>query len=441
MNITIPAETIPIKAEADICVIGGSCTGVFAAVRAARLGKQVVLLEQSGKFGGVATLDLVGMWHSIHDFTDTRQIIGGLTFEMLERLEKVNAVADFRNASVTRNKGIPFNTDELALELDALVTAEKNIKVYFHTSYMSPVMSADGRKIEAVTALNKSGRFAIRAKFYVDASGDGLLCRDAGSEMWTSPLPQPPTACCRIENYDKLGWFDLKAKIEANRAEFPDLPCGYAWGMFTPGSRTFMLAGTRVLNCRCEEADEVTRAELESRRQIRAMLLMLKKEFPEVNLSLQGVPSAIGIREGLHIRSTGQANGQALLHQTVPVEETIGCATYPVDIHHTDDDRIEFFRLDGVHIVYRSSTVETQDRWLPEGEILPFYRIPMTALIPEKPENVFAAGRMIDADRMAFGALRVMVNLNQCGEAAGVAAALCADAGLPAQKVNTKQVR
>ena len=33
-------------------------------------------------------------------------------------------------------------------------------------------------------------------------------------------------------------------------------------------------------------------------------------------------------------------------------------------------------------------------------------------------------GRMLDADEAAFGAVRVMVNLNQTGEAAGVAAYL-----------------
>lgn len=48
---------------------------------------------------------------------------------------------------------------------------------------------------------------------------------------------------------------------------------------------------------------------------------------------------------------------------------------------------------------------------------------------------------MIDADRKAFGALRVMVNLNQCGEAAGVAASLCLDRSRPVQKTDIAEVR
>ena len=46
MEITVPQEKISKVCTADICVIGGSCTGVFAAVRAARLGAKVILVEQ-----------------------------------------------------------------------------------------------------------------------------------------------------------------------------------------------------------------------------------------------------------------------------------------------------------------------------------------------------------------------------------------------------------
>ena len=38
--------------------------------------------------------------------------------------------------------------------------------------------------------------------------------------------------------------------------------------------------------------------------------------------------------------------------------------------------------------------------------------------IPVGFDNLITAGRMIDADAGAFGALRVMVNMNQSGEAA-----------------------
>ena len=48
---------------------------------------------------------------------------------------------------------------------------------------------------------------------------------------------------------------------------------------------------------------------------------------------------------------------------------------------------------------------------------------------------------MLHADREAFGALRVMVNLNQLGEAAGTAAYLCLDGNTPVFSLDGKRVR
>lgn len=60
-TINEPAKGIPIVEEVDICVIGGSCTGVFAAVRAARLGAKVAIVEKMNSFGGVATQGLINV--------------------------------------------------------------------------------------------------------------------------------------------------------------------------------------------------------------------------------------------------------------------------------------------------------------------------------------------------------------------------------------------
>ena len=83
-----PEKRLPICEEVDLCVIGGSCTGLFAAVRAARLGLRVALIEKQNCLGGMATAGLVNIWHSLHDFYGEEQIIGGLTFETIQRLEK-----------------------------------------------------------------------------------------------------------------------------------------------------------------------------------------------------------------------------------------------------------------------------------------------------------------------------------------------------------------
>ena len=66
------------------------------------------------------------------------------------------------------------------------------------------------------------------------------------------------------------------------------------------------------------------------------------------------------------------------------------------------------------------------------------WQAPYRSLLPRELDNVLAAGRCIGADHEAAGAVRVMVNCMQAGEAAGVAASL-ADGGavkeVPADKV------
>ena len=78
-KIVEPSREIPVINEADIVVVGGGCTGVFAAIRAARLGAKVALIEASNAFGGMATNGFVCVWHTLCDMTLNRQIIGGLT--------------------------------------------------------------------------------------------------------------------------------------------------------------------------------------------------------------------------------------------------------------------------------------------------------------------------------------------------------------------------
>lgn len=187
------AREIPVVEQCDICVVGGSCTGVFAAVAAARLGAKVVIVEQNGFFGGVATASLVNIWHSLYDTTDDRQIIAGLTSEVVDRLSGRSA-AEVANKP-SQSKYITLNTEELKIELDALV-AESKVRPFLHAMFVAPVVR-DGR-LTAIIIEDKSGRRAIQAAYFIDATGDGdVVCR-AGFECYRHLAIQPPTMCAII---------------------------------------------------------------------------------------------------------------------------------------------------------------------------------------------------------------------------------------------------
>ncbi len=65
------------------------------------------------------------------------------------------------------------------------------------------------------------------------------------------------------------------------------------------------------------------------------------------------------------------------------------------------------------------------------------YEIPLRCLTSRDTENLFAAGRVADADQKAGASLRVMGTAFATGQAAGVAAAALADQG----RVEAEEVR
>jgi glycine/D-amino acid oxidase-like deaminating enzyme len=87
-----PARKVPVAHACDVCVVGGSCTGVFAAIRAARLGASVVIVEKQNAFGGTATNGHVHVWHSLLDTEFERPIIAGLIEQAPRRRSHRGAV-------------------------------------------------------------------------------------------------------------------------------------------------------------------------------------------------------------------------------------------------------------------------------------------------------------------------------------------------------------
>lgn len=405
----------PVVHECDLVVIGGSCTGLFAAIRAARLGLKVAIIEQQNCFGGVATASMVSVWHSLLDTEYNRKIIGGLTEEMVERMKKRGTV---RVVERNHGYGYIFNPEELKIDLDE-IAQEHGLKIYFHTKFVAPCVE-DGR-LAGVFIENKSGRGAIRARFFIDASGDGDLSHRLGLDTYYADHRQPATTCARLTGWLTLSGDFRKAIFE--NAKKHGIPEGFGWGAVIPGSDVFMMAATRVLGLNPADGNELTAAEIEGRRQLRVLMNIFKEVSPENHLSLQAMPSHIGLRESRHVRAHHQLTGDEVLHGK-RFEDAIANGSYRVDIHHQDKPGNTFRFLDGREVYERPGHPHQVGRWRPETPENPtFYQIPYRCLVPKGPyENLLVAGRMIDADSMAFGAIRVMVNMNQVGEAAGVAA-------------------
>jgi hypothetical protein len=431
---------VPVAADVDLCVVGGSCTGVFAAVRGARLGLKVAVVEGNGFFGGVATAGLVCIWHSTFDTQFKRQVIGGLTVETLERLRKRAAIRELRPPNAHAHYYL--NTEELKIELDELVR-EAGPLPHLHARFVAPVLE-DGR-VAAVIIEDKTGRRAIRARAFIDATGDGDLIARAGLPWRKGPAPQPATACAIFQGLEALAeqnpGFAPKVVFDPRYPEA--LRKGFLWSArcVGGGDRT-MIAGTRAHGLDCSDADQLTQAEMECRRQVRAMGNIFRKHFKGGDaVTLVNLASYIGIRETRHAECLHTLTEREVLEGT-RFPDAIAYGSYRVDVHHHDRPGLTFRYLDGSEEVVEEDGRTRKGRWRPPAPADPtFYQIPYRSLVPRGSRNVLVAGRLMDADSGAYGAVRVMVNCNQTGEAAGVAAYLALQQNVPVEKVDAGKLR
>ena len=428
------------EAAADVLVVGGSMTGLFAAIRAAEAGLRVMLLERRGSFGGTATQGLVPVLHSLYATDGEEQIIGGLTQEVVARLVKRGEakLQDRRD----RNVYCWMNVAELQLVLDEMAAEHPEIETHFETRFTAVETDRPGHVTRAFYE-DKSGRHAVRAKVFIDASGDADLVRATeGLKVWRLPKDelQAHTLCAILTGVDEVKRrypdFSFHEVLRPERGA--GLKHVYCWcePLFFDKSLTF-ISGTRITACDTTDPKDVTAAYFEARRQLRKIVDAANRCYPmpdgKRGISFVAIAPALGIRESCHIESLYRVTDKDILYAK-KFEDVAAKGCYRVDIH--EGTGLTFRYLDGTEEIqkYDPKTKTTRwfpGRWRPETPTNPtYYSIPYRSIVPKGSENVLAAGRMLDCSRDAFGALRVMVNCNQLGETAGRAAARVVREGL-----------
>lgn len=435
-------NSLPSAGSFDVVVVGGSCTGVFAALRAAETGLRVALIEMSGGFGGTATQGLVPVWHSLYSSDGKRKIIGGLTDEVIEELVRRGEArkAEPGNPGI----GTILNVAGLQLLLDERVRAMRMITPMLHTRVAATV-GGDGR-IEAVVIADKSGLRTVRGSFFIDATGDADLCRfTPGFKVWRLPKEkmQAHTVCAILSGVDRV-----KAKhpgfscAEILKAKYgAGVDHRFGWNMPVIGSAGLTFhAYSRVLALDPSCPEDLTRIEMECRSQVRRLVDAANRAFPMPQgegISIVSIAAHAGLRESCHIEGLYRLKTEDILHgRRFP--DAIAKGSYRVDIHEGAGNVFRY--LDGrEQRMEKGSDGEmhwVEGRWRePSADAPTWYEIPFRSIVPKGSVNVLAPGRALDCERDGYGACRVMVNCNQMGEAAGRAAALALSRGVPVSNV------
>ena len=397
-------KEITVKYEVDVMVAGGGPAGVAAAVSAAQNGAAVYLAEKNQCFGGMGTAAKVPAFMRFSDGVNF--LAGGIGKRIFQALYGENT--DYTEIEYA------IDTEKLKTVYDDMIVSS-GISFTFESTLID-VVSKSG-SVQYAVVHGKEQIFAVKAKVFIDATGDGSLAVMAGAGFEKGDEDQrmmPATLCSQ---WAEIDWD--KAVVELGKD--PDnrmLKKAFSDGVFTvkdpslPGMwhRPDGLGGGNighVFDVDGTDEQSITSGIIEARKRMGEYVRYYREYLPGYeNARLTATADVLGIRETRRIRCVYRMTFQNYLHNA-EFEDEIGRYCYPIDIH--------------------ASSVEEQPDYADlyakgygKGKS---YGISYRALLPENTENVLVCGRCIGAERSMMGSLRVMPACFITGAAAGAAAA------------------
>jgi len=385
----------------DVLVCGAGCAGVAAALAAARSGARVLLVEKAPFAGGIITSVGLPYFDGIANIRDHRIVVRGIALELLS---KSGVCKPDAKRTDKHNPTIP-NTFEFKLLLDSLLQHEKTLQTLFNTFVCD--VETRGDRIETVRVANKDGLVTIRPRVVVDCTGDGDVAAWAGAPFEQSTEVQPLTLHFRIGRVKKTPDLSKNCRAALVQAQAAgELPHFYGPGvMFLFADDEVYVHGVRVPANPTDAAD-LSRAEMQGRRDAHAMFTAWKKHVPgfEQSYFIEAYPW-IGVRESRRLLGEYVLTEEDLMKGR-RFDDAIATGCWYLDLHPN------------------KTTLGSANDFQPEKVQPDPYDIPYRSLLPRKVANLLVAGRCHSATRGAHASTRVTVTAMATGEAAGVAAAL-----------------
>ena len=418
------SKTVPVVGQYDVVVCGGGPAGFVAAISAARMGCRTALVERLSYFGGTATAGLVipisGFYHN------GDRVIGSIPWEFIRRMQELDgAVVELPKGHISANV-------ELYKLVAQRMLLEAGVKLYTNC-YLSHCRM-EGNTVTAVFVESKNGTEALMGRCFIDATGDGDLCRLSGVPMVEQAELQPMSLCFVLEGVDVttpllkdcIHHNGLGGKPSAN-AEIRRylLECveqgklrqfGGPWFNTLVKGNGIAVNVTRTAGNGADRED-LTRAEMQLREDMFTIVDLLQQKYPEFrNCSIVNSGVNAGIRETRQIQGIYTVTGNDLVRGSLFSCPVARCA-HPMDIHNAASSRQTLVRLEK-----------------------PAY-VPHTALIPQGVDNLIVAGRCISADREALASIRVQGTLMSIGEGAGILGALACQNDCPVSRIPEEKIQ
>jgi hypothetical protein len=407
-----PARDTPVLGEYDVVVLGGGPAGIAAASAAARDKAKTLLVERYGFLGGMGTAagvtNFCGLHANVHG--EIRQVVHGIADGLLQRMRALGGLNEPHVIFNGKIAAQAYDNAVLKIAADELVTTS-GADILFHAWAAGVVMRSES-EIAALLVETKSGRAAIRARLFVDCSGDADLAAHAGAPFEKSPQLLYPTAMFRVGNVDpeRAGeaWTAIPKRMEDAEKRGRKFPRKAPIVRPQKHPREWRVNVTQLANAEGNAVDgtnarELSDAELEGRRQIVDFFRFLREDVPgfEDAYILEIAPQ-VGIRETRRIVGLYQLTEEDVLG-CASFDDTVGVNGWPVEAHVKGD------------VIFKFAEIPAS-----RG----FNHLPFRILVPQRVENLLVAGRCASMTHMGQSAARVSGGCLVMGEAAGTAASL-----------------
>jgi hypothetical protein len=439
----------------DVIVVGGGTSGVAAGIASARIGAKTLIIERLGSLGGQMNVSgppgfaYANLYNERHE-----RIIGGIITETHERLLKEGHAIPHMEPEWRGWFTFAYvDPDWWGLMVFEMM-AENKVDLLLHSLAVDVVK--EGKTVKGVVVENVSGRQTIFGTVIIDCTGEGETAARAGApfELLPKDKMEPHTLAFTADGVDwdkvlnyiktypeefeferfqentqhKWSYEELVSRLRKidNIAEFGEI-MGYRTlkkkGMETgewhgySGVGFFLIPReggviqahfqhSSQVQCDATKVEDLTYGEIESRRQCVIAWKFIKKYLPGFeNAYITRVCPELRIREGRRIMGDYVLTSDDVIEER-KFPDVIGKSAFPAN---------------AVHVV-GPTTLATMTPVGPKNG--GSHDIPYRCLVPREIENLLVAGKAVSADRGAYQ--RFLMQNMVSGQAAGVAAALCA---------------